>query len=78
MRDIKQNQKVRYFIVGPTERGISEGDVLWVVCSTTKRCSFHDVYMNDWFVDEFSCGSRDEAINETRKLFGCKRPFVLT
>ena len=67
----------RYFIVGPTTRGISEGDHLYIVCSTSGRKSFANAYYDDDFIDELYCGSLQEAREECRKLFGCKRPFVL-
>lgn len=75
-RDIKYNQKVRFFIVGPTEIGKGCGDSLWVVCSTTKRCSFDTIYMNDWFVDGDSFGDKDEAVAFLKDK-GIKRPYVM-
>jgi len=69
--------KVRYFIVGPTGRGITEGDHLYIVCSTTNGRSFSDIYMNDLFIDECFCGSRQEAVDFCKKEFGCKRVSVL-
>jgi len=68
--------KVRYFIVSPVFC-MFPVDLLFTVCLTTKRCSYDEIYMNDWFVDEESCGSLVEAIAVTKTKFGCKRPFVL-
>lgn len=67
--------KVRYFIIGPTAKQRADGDTLYCVVSTTKRCSFDEIYSNDWFVDEFQ-GSREEAIAFCKNK-GMKRPFIM-
>ena len=77
VQKVSGKMKTRYFIVGPTEYGKANGDTLHAVCSTTSRRSFHDIYMNDWFVDEDSFGSLVEAVEFCKKRFGCKRPYVL-
>ena len=66
--------KVRYFIVGPT--AAFPEDTLWKVCSTTKSCSFDEIYMNDWFVDEYSTDSKLDAIEYCKKRFGSKRIYI--
>lgn len=71
-----KRSRPRFFIVPPTVQGQADGDTEFVVCSTTKRCSFDEIYMNDWFVDEGSFGSLADAKSFCYKK-GYKRPFVL-
>jgi hypothetical protein len=70
--------KTRYFIVAPTDAGKELGDTLHVVCSTTSRRSFLDLYQAGDYEEEagFTDVGSAKAHCVDNKL--CQRPFVLS
>lgn len=68
--------KNRYFIVSPTEAGISFGDTLWELCRTVARGRIADIYTLDLYDVIVTAGSKEEIKKAALKRHS-KNPKII-